>query len=84
LELSIATKTDDASARKLLTPLVGIYELRLGDAHLPSSSFKEAYALAQIDDTASPVVQAVMMLSAACDSLQAIGGVLSGQSQEWN
>lgn len=36
--------------RKLMAPLVGIYELREADAHLPSNNFKEAIALIDVGD----------------------------------
>ena len=36
LEKVLATKIDPAEARAMLGPLVGVYKLRLADAHLPS------------------------------------------------
>jgi hypothetical protein len=36
-------------AHELMGPLVGIYDLRLGDAHLPSSALEEALNLVRID-----------------------------------
>ncbi len=42
-------------AHELMGPLVGIYDLRLGDAHLPSSAIEEAIKLVRID-TSRPFI----------------------------
>lgn len=63
---------DEAEARKVLGPLVGVYDLRLGDAHLPSSKIDEAYILVGIDRSASPIDQAVALLDKVCATLEAI------------
>ena len=42
-------KIDNDLARKITAPLVGIYELRLADAHLPSSKIDDAFALLDLD-----------------------------------
>jgi len=43
LEKYLAALVTAEAARALIAPLVGAYELRLGDAHLPSEALKEAY-----------------------------------------
>ena len=60
LEKVLATKIDPANARKMLGPLVGVYELRLADAHLPPDDAVEA-AMGRIgvDDASPSVVQGV-------------------------
>ena len=63
-------------AHKLLTPLVGIYELRLGDAHLPSSTIDEALVMAKVDKTARPIQQGLQLLVALADALASIGDVV--------
>ena len=56
----------------MMAPLVGIYELRLGDAHLASSKIEEAYKLVQIDPTSAPLVQSVTLLDQAARTLHSI------------
>ncbi|MFJ2465072.1 hypothetical protein [Pseudomonas sp. NPDC087615] len=63
---------DEAEARKILGPLVGVYDLRLGDAHLPSSKIDDAYALVGIDRSASAIDQAVGLLDKVCVTFEAI------------
>ena len=53
-------------ARKIVGPLVGIYELRLSDAHLGSSDLDAKFELGQIRRN-SPLVE---------QGLQAIEGVV--------
>ncbi|MBY6265853.1 hypothetical protein EI613_28630 [Azospirillum sp. 412522] len=48
LEKVLSTIIDAGEARKLLSPLVGVYNLRLLDAHLPSSNVESAMALAGV------------------------------------
>jgi hypothetical protein len=66
------TTGDDAAARQALGPLVGIYDLRLGDAHLASSAIGDAYVLVGIDTGAQPIAQALTLLDQACVSLAAL------------
>jgi hypothetical protein len=62
LERVLATLSSPKQAREALTHLVGIYELRGADAHLPSGELEEAYALAGVDSAARPLEQAQQML----------------------
>lgn len=80
LEKVLATKVAPEKARSTLTPLVGIYELRLGDAHLPSSQLAEAFELVGISTDATPISQAFGLIAAACDALQAILDILNPRS----
>ncbi len=57
----------------MLTPLVGIYELRLGDAHLPSEKIAEAFALIGLDADAPPLAQGQQLLQIAATALERIG-----------
>lgn len=59
-------------ARELMGPLVGIYDLRLGDAHLPSSAIKEALELVRIDGEEPWTVQGRDMLHIAVSVLYTI------------
>lgn len=62
LERVLATIATPTEARNALTRLVGIYELRGADAHLPSSELDEAFALAGIDRSAAPLEQGLQIL----------------------
>jgi len=63
-------------ARTLMSPLVGIYEMRLGDAHLPSEKIEEAFALVGIERTLPTVVQGAQLLAAAGWSLHRASRIL--------
>ncbi|MBO7825943.1 hypothetical protein [Burkholderia pseudomallei] len=82
LEMALGTVTDAANARSALTHLVGVYELRLGDAHLPSSKIEEAFALVGIDRQASPMQQASQMIEAAASSLLHICEIITSSLGE--
>lgn len=73
LENALSTLMAKDQARSLLTPIVGIYELRLGDAHLPSSTIDEAYEMIGIDRAAHAVDQGFQMLGRTANALSAIG-----------
>jgi hypothetical protein len=77
LEKALATIMPPDQARSLLTPLVGIYELRLGDAHLPSGTIEDAFAMIGIDRSKSLVDQGFQMLGRTADALFAIGASVS-------
>jgi hypothetical protein len=77
LEKALGTILPPDQARSLLTPLVGIYELRLGDAHLPSSTIDEAFVMIGIDRSKNPVAQGFQMLARAANALFAIGALVS-------
>jgi hypothetical protein len=72
LEKLLATKIGDDHARHLIGPLVGVYKLRLGDAHLPSSDVNEAMRLAHIDSNVNCVEQGFQMLNACVSALSEI------------
>ncbi|GAA4388827.1 hypothetical protein [Hymenobacter koreensis] len=72
LEKLLATKLDPTYARNLLTPLVGTYELRLGDAHLASSKIQDAWGLVGIDNKLPFVWQGEQLLAACASSIEQI------------
>jgi len=80
LEALIATKIGPDKARLLVGPLVGIYELRNADAHLPSTQAEHALSLVGVDESLPPVFQAYQLLDACVSSLYRIAGVL----QQWD
>ena len=77
LQSAMAARIGAERAREIMGPLVGIYDLRLGDAHLPAGSLSEAFELVGIDVAASPVEQALQLLDRACSTLESIHEVLS-------
>ena len=76
LEHVLALQADASNARALLSPLVGINELRHADAHLPSSDIDEAFALAQVDQRAPFVSQGKQLLHSCVSALYRIAEML--------
>ena len=72
LEKALATVVGDADARAMLTPLVGAYELRLGDAHLPSAKIGEAFLLAAVDKSSTRLNQGRQLLISIVGALARI------------
>lgn len=72
LERALARHEGAANARTLLGPLAGIYDLRVGAAHLPGSQIDDAFALMGIDRAAPPYRQAVQLLTALATTLEGI------------
>ena len=79
LEKVLATKIDPADAREMLGPLVGVYELRLADAHLPSDDVENAMSLIGVDDTSPFVVQGYQLLHAAVAAIYQIGAAIEAK-----
>lgn len=80
LEKLLSSRIGDTSARQVMGPLFGIYELRLADAHLPSGEIETAFSLIRVDRTAPYVTQGYQLLDACVGCLYAIYEVLSN----WN
>ena len=76
LQAVLATICVPDRARSVLTPLVGIYELRLGDAHLPSSQLDDAFGLVGIDQNLPFVVQGASLLEAAARCLREVSEIV--------
>ena len=49
----------------MMAPLFGVYELRLGDAHLPSGELEAAFAKVGVDRGAIPVMQGEELIAGA-------------------
>lgn len=45
-----------------MTVLVGVYELRLGDAHLPSEKLQEAFRLAGVSQEEPPLLRGAHLI----------------------
>ena len=76
IENLLASKIPKDEARKIMSPFVGIYELRHGDAHLPSSEIEESFKLIKIDRNQPAVIQGYQMLFACVDNLHVILSIL--------
>lgn len=72
LEKALATVASENDARIAMSPLFGVYELRLADAHLPSSEIEAAFAKVGVDRTAIPVLQGEQLIAGAATALQAV------------
>lgn len=79
LEHLLATKIDDKQARSLIGALVGAYELRHADAHLPGKETEESFALLNIDRSLPIAMQGYQLLHACVTSLYGVIDVL----QNW-
>jgi hypothetical protein len=76
LEKLLAHKTGLEKAHDLLTPLVGIYELRHADAHLASSDIDEAFSMARVDRAEPFVFQGYRLFHSCVSSLWEVLEVL--------
>ena len=76
LENLLASKIGTQPARSILGPLVGAYELRHADAHLPSRKVDEALALLKVDDTLPIISQGYQLLYACVSSIYGVADVL--------
>lgn len=72
LEKLLATKVDPEKSRDIMGCLVGIYELRHADAHLPSSKIENSLKLIGIDDLIPFVHQGYQMLDSCVRSIYLI------------
>ena len=83
LGIVLATKTFDAlphlmrhDARQTVGPLVGVYQLRSADAHLPSNDLDASMKLAGVDATSPPVMQGYQLVHSAVAALHRIATVI--------
>lgn len=80
IENLLAIKIPSEDARKILSPIVGVYELRHGDAHLPSSDIENSFGLIQIDRSLPYITQGYQMIYACVDNLHMILRII----EKWN
>jgi hypothetical protein len=73
LEKICADVIGESNARKLMSPMFGIYDLRIGDAHPTSSKIEDAFELSRIDRDLSIHSQAHQLISRFCEVLSSIG-----------
>ncbi len=76
LEGFLATLVTVDEARTLLTPIVGVYELRKSDSHLPAGELNEAFAMARVKRTDHLVEQGTSLIASTVECLNVIGLVV--------
>ena len=76
LENLLALKIDSKQARLITGGLVGAYELRNADAHLPGKNFQEAIDLLHINRNLPTVIQGYQLIHTCVSSLYLIIEVL--------
>ena len=72
----VAQKIGEDSAYKIFGVIVGVYEMRLGDAHPTSSKIEEAIKLAGIDENQSFLRQGEQLISNFGQTIWYIGSIL--------
>ncbi len=72
----LAIKIGAIEARKLLSPLVGVYELRHGDAHLPGSEIENSFKLIDIDRSKPTIIQGYQLIHMCVTHLHYIQQIL--------
>ena len=77
LEDVLAQKIGADKARRVFGPIVGAYNMRVGDAHPTSSKIGEALKLAGIDESKSYLRQGEQLISNFGQSIWWIGKFLS-------
>ncbi|MBO2621399.1 hypothetical protein [Shewanella algae] len=72
----LSQKVGDDTARKVFGPIVGAYDMRVGDAHPTSSKIDEALELAEIDSENSYLRQGQQLISNVGQSIWWIGKMM--------
>ncbi len=78
----LAQKIGIDKARKVIGPIVGAYDMRVGDAHPTSSNIGDALKLAGIDESKSFLRQGEQLISNFGQSIWWIGKLLFEKSTE--
>jgi len=78
----LSQKVGDDTARKVFGPIVGAYDMRVGDAHPTSSKIGEALELAGIDDENSFLRQGQQLISNFGQSIWWIGKMMFEKPQK--
>jgi hypothetical protein len=79
LEKALSTVLTEEKARTTMSPLFGVYELRLADAHLPSSEVEAAFAKVGVDRNATTIMQGEQLISGAASALEAVHAAFAKQ-----
>jgi hypothetical protein len=76
LEKMIGLKLGEDRARTFLSPLFGVYELRLADAHLPSKNLNETFRKVNVDSGAHPIFQGVQLLDSFVSVIHSLAAAI--------
>lgn len=76
LELLLSLKVGDEKARDIIAPLFGVYDLRLADAHLPSSKTENAFKHVNVDRYLPTVLQGCQIILSVVTCLNNIIQIL--------
>ena len=76
LEKLLTQKCGEEISREITEPLVGIYELRLADAHLPSSNIDDAFDKLHVDRSLPFVLQGYQLLNDYVTCIYSIADVI--------
>jgi hypothetical protein len=76
LESILASISTPELAHRVLAKIVGVYDLRVGDAHPTSSAIEEAFLLAGIDRSRSPLRQAEQMIDNYANAIWGVGRII--------
>ena len=77
----VAQKIGEDNAYKIFSVIVGVYEMRLGDAHPTGSKIEEAIKLAGIDENQSFLRQGEQLISNFGQTIWYIGSILFRESE---
>ncbi len=77
LESALGTVINPSDAAFIMAPLFGTYDLRLADAHLPSSDIADAFERVNAERAAPWVHQGTRLLHAVVSSLTQIGSAFA-------
>ena len=72
----VAQKVGEDNARQLFSVIVGVYDMRVGDAHPTGSKIEEALKLARIDESKSFLRQGEQLISNFGQTIWYIGKIL--------
>ncbi|NTI46632.1 hypothetical protein G6L94_31015 [Agrobacterium rhizogenes] len=79
LENILCLHVSESEAKQIMSPLFGIYDLRLADAHLGSSRVESGKQRAGVDDGPPGPMRGRQLLQSFCNSLFRIGQVISSE-----
>jgi len=77
LEKFLATMVPESDARQIMAPLFCIYDLRLGDAHLPATNLEQRLEDMGVDRRQPYVWQSAQMLFLCAQALAQVSQVIA-------
>ncbi len=69
LQHLLSTQVDKDHAKQIMTPFFRVYDLRLGDSHLPSTDIDESFSALGISKSTPTVYQGAQMISRVVSSM---------------